>query len=400
MSGRDQASRSRSHRRGLDDSDDAVDRRRYDASHDASHSRRREEHLSDNRRSHSHSHTHRPEGSYRSPSDYEHKRGHAERNRRVHDSSERERRQEHRSTGNVSAGHRDRDRRVDKGAEQSARDRQERSAGPSTSASQIDPTLDFFSAAFDALKALHTPGLQPPNPRVRPLDTLRLCRVLIPDDAPDIEKYDADMREPVKKTRESQRAKLHVAVVRAKAAQEARKAPRKHIFDEIAEKFEEGPLSLIYRCYKEQRRVRVVTRHTHGVRGSCVATIIAFDKYLNMVLSDVCEEYSVLLRNPRSVRARKKQQLGLSLLEGANADIARIEAELAEVANGVHDTKPWEGLIADSDQQSPGDLARSEASQEPDDATEVRYLRKLDYRKRHLKQVFLRGDSVVMVMLA
>lgn len=36
------------------------------------------------------------------------------------------------------------------------------------SAPAYDATLDFFSPQFDALKALFTPGLQPPNPKVGP----------------------------------------------------------------------------------------------------------------------------------------------------------------------------------------------------------------------------------------
>jgi hypothetical protein len=33
---------------------------------------------------------------------------------------------------------------------------------------------------FDALAALRTEGLQPPNPRVRPLDNLNKCRRILP----------------------------------------------------------------------------------------------------------------------------------------------------------------------------------------------------------------------------
>ena len=44
--------------------------------------------------------------------------------------------------------------------------------------------LDFLSAHFDPLLALYTAGLQPPNPRARPLDNLRKCRGILPPGDP------------------------------------------------------------------------------------------------------------------------------------------------------------------------------------------------------------------------
>lgn len=48
-----------------------------------------------------------------------------------------------------------------------------------------DPALDFFSEHFDALKALQTRGLQPPVPRVKPLDNITRCRMILPPELPD-----------------------------------------------------------------------------------------------------------------------------------------------------------------------------------------------------------------------
>jgi hypothetical protein len=61
-------------------------------------------------------------------------------------------------------------------------------AGPSPSsrAAAFDPalTLDFKSKHFDPLAALYTSGLQPPRPKVRPLDNVGNFRVLLPHDDP------------------------------------------------------------------------------------------------------------------------------------------------------------------------------------------------------------------------
>ena len=40
--------------------------------------------------------------------------------------------------------------------------------------------LDFFSGEFNAEIALKAPGLQPPNPKVKPLDNLAQCRRILP----------------------------------------------------------------------------------------------------------------------------------------------------------------------------------------------------------------------------
>ena len=48
-----------------------------------------------------------------------------------------------------------------------------------------DPALDFLSPAFDAAAALAAPGLAPPVPGARPLDSIFRCRFMLPDGHPD-----------------------------------------------------------------------------------------------------------------------------------------------------------------------------------------------------------------------
>jgi len=40
--------------------------------------------------------------------------------------------------------------------------------------------LDFFSLAFNPLRALYEPGIRPPVENARPLDNLHQCRRLLP----------------------------------------------------------------------------------------------------------------------------------------------------------------------------------------------------------------------------
>ena len=48
-----------------------------------------------------------------------------------------------------------------------------------------DPALDFFSDSFDALRALYTRGLLPPVPRVKALDNVVKCRLILPPELPE-----------------------------------------------------------------------------------------------------------------------------------------------------------------------------------------------------------------------
>ena len=46
-------------------------------------------------------------------------------------------------------------------------------------------SLDFTSPSFDALQALHTPGLRPPVPDAAPLDNVAKCRAILPPEPPE-----------------------------------------------------------------------------------------------------------------------------------------------------------------------------------------------------------------------
>ena len=51
------------------------------------------------------------------------------------------------------------------------------------------------------------------------------------------------------------------------------------------------------KAFDDKLRVRVVTRHASGVRGVAYAYVKAFDRYVNLILQDVTETYTVRLRH-------------------------------------------------------------------------------------------------------
>ncbi|KAL4440475.1 hypothetical protein ABPG75_003476 [Micractinium tetrahymenae] len=196
-----------------------------------------------------------------------------------------------------------------------------------------DPALDFFSRSFDPLRALLTEGLTPPLPAARPLDTVYHCRFMLPADHPDAWRDPGRTAKSKEAAEAAAREKSRLTYLQHKREQQQQKS---NPIDQITERVREGPLLLLKRCYQQRARVRVLTRHARGVRGSAEGTLVAFDKHLNLVLRDVEERYTVLLR-------------------------------LQKVKTGA------------------------------DGRERVRWGRQQEHRQRQLRQVFVRGDSVVLV---
>jgi small nuclear ribonucleoprotein (snRNP)-like protein len=57
-----------------------------------------------------------------------------------------------------------------------------------------------------------------------------------------------------------------------------------------------SPLCCLQRWHEQGARVRVVTRHATGVRGVAEGELMAYDLYMNLVLRDVTERYTVLIK--------------------------------------------------------------------------------------------------------
>ena len=151
--------------------------------------------------------------------------------------------------------------------------------------------------------------------------------------------------------------------------------------DEMVARMTEGPLTLLKRAYAARARVQVVTRHTTGVRGvatgeaaaavgeaeaeghtsgrqtlkqehrppACAerpparslhtGTLVAFDRYCNLVLREVDETYTVLLkvqRGGRQCRAQEQRQRHLKqvFVKGQGVVMVSVASEKAAPAGG------------------------------------------------------------------
>jgi small nuclear ribonucleoprotein (snRNP)-like protein len=162
----------------------------------------------------------------------------------------------------------------------------------------VDPALklDFRSVHFDPLLALRQrPPLTTPRD-VRPLDNVRKFRPLLPEGDPQRPDPTAARRRRDEASFAAQAlAKDRAATFRE--ASERAKTREPALARILADaKARGGPLSLLVRAQERGHRVAIVTRHASGVRGVARATVVAFDRHLNMVLRDVRETYTVRLR--------------------------------------------------------------------------------------------------------
>ena len=143
------------------------------------------------------------------------------------------------------------------------------------------PSLDVYSECFDPTKALRSPFIDLPHPDIPIFDGIHKLRVLLPPDHPDFEG-----RVLLKK-------KTVVRSQTAKLRDEALKAMGPSLPERLASKYSTGPLSLLRSCMVENARVRIWMRRLAGLKGTVTGYILAFDKHMNIVLSDVDEDFIV-----------------------------------------------------------------------------------------------------------
>jgi small nuclear ribonucleoprotein (snRNP)-like protein len=108
-----------------------------------------------------------------------------------------------------------------------------------------------------------------------------------------------------------------------------------------------GPFQVLYRLWEKRQRVRILIRYVNGIRGTLTGYLVAFDKHYNIILKDVEEVY-----HPRPV----------SRSSGTNDEEA--DPDVDKDSNRGAGMSRWK------------------------------------VRKRHMKQLLVRGDNVVLVYKA
>ncbi|XP_030067513.1 U7 snRNA-associated Sm-like protein LSm11 [Microcaecilia unicolor] len=194
-----------------------------------------------------------------------------------------------------------------------------------------------------------------------------------------------------------------------------------------------SPLGELYRCVRDRIKINVHIRTFKGLRGVCAGFLVAFDKFWNMALTDVDETY----RKPILGKAFfHERQLTLTRLfdrlrvqescpdagDESQASLPQPAAE-KEVKLPVPQTEPHceRTTSEDKTQKQSGreskmphlehegtkprvtagpELRPSESSSGPGGKDKKP---RTDYQQvftRHLKQVFIRGENVLLVHIA
>ena len=121
---------------------------------------------------------------------------------------------------------------------------------------------------------------------------------------------------------------------------ESNKRPKQlPAFAQLAAKYEKGPFCVLHTAFVKRQRIRVLIRYVNGIRGTLTGYLLAFDKHFNMILRDVDEVYSPCV---------------------SSSNLSNVERELRRRQTAVE----W------------------------------------SVRERHMKQMMVRGDNVVLVYKA
>jgi small nuclear ribonucleoprotein (snRNP)-like protein len=163
-----------------------------------------------------------------------------------------------------------------------------------------------------------------------------------------------------------------------------------------------GPFAVLARWQAAQQRVYVVTRHAAGVRGRAVGTLVGFDRFLNLLLRDVEEHYTVIVKVQRTKQQQQDVQQDVQQQHQLNAPPGQQQQPVQ--ASGPPEQQPHD--LPQQQQQQPAGQRHdrqaasdgsSSSSRPATTRTRTRWCRKQEHRFRQLDQILLRGDSVVLV---
>ena len=195
------------------------------------------------------------------------------------------------------------------------------------------------------------------------------------------------------------------------------------------DEYEDGPLSVLRRAVKDGIRIRVWTRAHVYIRGICSGFLVAYDKHMNLAMTDVDEEFLIpkSTRDAEYERMRKRKRrirLKQQLKEEGQED-GKGEGQEDGKEEGQEDGKEEGQEEEDGEVDETEDMETDEKTkQEPTDQSDetdsmaqagnwrtnekpqivsARGKRTFQFgqvHKRHIGQLFIKGDNVVMVSLA
>jgi len=211
-----------------------------------------------------------------------------------------------------------------------------------------DPTLDPGSSEFDAKKAIYSVDAEKEKD-TKSYDSVEQCITAIFNKDKASAKQKNSDKPPAAESLERRFLPEQMAVP-------SRRVEFRHVLTRM-EEFKDGPLGRIRQWKDDQVRVKVWTRGQDQIRGYATGFIAGFDKHWNLVLTDVDEHFN-RLRKRKTIKTS-----GISRPQLLPADLP-VEFRVGESVLRV-----------------------------------VRIQGKHEVCVRHVPQVLLRGEHVVMIAL-
>ena len=169
--------------------------------------------------------------------------------------------------------------------------------------------LDFFSASFDPLLALNTPGLRPPIADVKPLISVQMCRSLLPDDHSDYK----PPKQPTTQQTDAQHSTTAIQPPTQRASPTTGPNPLA-LFSTAARvppslsssASSVGPLVVLQSLVATQQRCRVLLRSHHSLHSIVTGQLRAFDRHCNLYIVEAQQSHRTTARLPVSERQRRR----------------------------------------------------------------------------------------------
>ncbi|KAG0714662.1 U7 snRNA-associated Sm-like protein LSm11 [Chionoecetes opilio] len=156
--------------------------------------------------------------------------------------------------------------------------------------------LDFKSSRFNPARALSSPDIQLPDPNAEEFDDLYSLRETVHShnfnvarELPGVLGPGGIPRQQVRQLPAERRFTADQGLIRGRGRRRVRNVISR--MEDMA-----GPLALLSRCRDDNARVKVYTRNHSEVRGVLTGYVVAFDKHWNLALRDVDEVFQKKLR--------------------------------------------------------------------------------------------------------
>lgn len=173
------------------------------------------------------------------------------------------------------------------------------SADVLATAPAYDPRLDPRSEAFDPEKALQADHICTPFPDATPMDNIYMAKQLLPG-----QEIVAATQRRLKAQQAGDSAEHGSSRKQQQQQQLQQQAPA--VLGRIADSLKDSPYQLLWRHFHDQTRIRVLIRNVNSLRGTCEGYLKAFDKHMNLLMTDVKEVYTPT--PSASTRGRRSSQ--------------------------------------------------------------------------------------------